>query len=110
MGLKDMGEIFSQVQQMQSKRAELQKSLAARTFEGSSGGGMVTAIATGELRIREIRIEPALLSSGDQAMIQDLTAAAVNLALTAAQEGVQAEFQRLSGGLGIPGMPGGGSS
>lgn len=102
MGLKDMGELFGQVQQMQAKMSELQQSLAQRTFEGSSGGGMVTAVATGELRIREIRIEPSLFEEGDRAMIQDLTAAAVNAALTTAQEGVQDEFRKLTGGLGLP--------
>jgi hypothetical protein len=99
---KDMSQIFGQVQKMQSRMAELQRSLAQRSFEGSSGGGMVTAVATGELRIREIRVEPELFASGDLTMIQDLTAAAVNAALANAQQGVQAEFQRVSGDLGLP--------
>ena len=57
---------------------------------------MVTVVATGALRILEIRIEPSLLESGDASMIQDLTAAAVNAALTNAQRMVQEEFQRAS--------------
>jgi DNA-binding protein YbaB len=41
-------------------------------------------------------------------MIQDLTAAAVNAALDAAQKLVQEEMQRLSGGLLATGQPVGG--
>jgi DNA-binding protein YbaB len=58
---------------------------------------MVTAVATGALRIRELRIEPSLLASADREMIQDLTAAAVNAALAAAERMVQEEMQRAAG-------------
>jgi DNA-binding protein YbaB len=67
---------------------------------------MVTVVATGALRILEIRIEPSLLESGDASMIQDLTAAAVNAALTNAQRMVQEEFQRASIDIQLPGSVG----
>jgi DNA-binding YbaB/EbfC family protein len=92
-----MGELLKRAQEMQQRLAELQKDLARRTAEGSSGGGMVTVVATGELRILEIRIEPELLASGDRDMLQDLIAAAVNAALAAAQRMVQEEMQRAAG-------------
>jgi DNA-binding protein YbaB len=63
---------------------------------------MVTVVATGALRVLEIRIEPSLLESGDARMIQDLTAAAVNAALTNAQRMVQEEFQRASIDIQLP--------
>ena len=92
-----MGELLKRAQEMQQRLAELQKDLARRTAEGSSGGGMVTVVATGELRILEIRIEPELLASGDRDMLQDLIAAVVNAALAAAQRMVQEEMQRAAG-------------
>ena len=81
---------------MQGKLADLQRSLALRTVEASAGGGMVTAVATGALRIREIRSSPPL-AAGDREMLQDLTAAAVNAALAAAERMVQEEMQRATG-------------
>ena len=90
---------------MQSRLGDLQRSLALRTVEASAGGGMVTAVATGALRIRELRIEPELLASGDRDMIQDLTAAAVNAALAAAERMVQEEMQRAAG-LPLSPLPG----
>lgn len=97
MSQPDLGDLLARAQQMQGRLAELQRSLALRTVEASAGGGMVTAVATGALRIRELRIEPALLAGGDRDMVQDLTAAAVNAALAAAERMVQEEMQRAAG-------------
>jgi DNA polymerase-3 subunit gamma/tau len=97
----DLGQLMAKAREMQSRLAELQRELAQRRAEGSAGAGMVTAVATGELRILEVRIESSLVESGDREMIQDLTAAAVNAALANAQRMIQDELQRVSGGLAI---------
>ena len=98
----DLGKLLEKAREAQIKLQALQRELARRSVEGSAGGGMVTAVASGELRILEIRIEPGLLQSGDLAMLQDLTAAAVNAALANAQRMIQEEMQRASAGLGLP--------
>lgn len=102
----DIGELLKQAQKMQERIGEVQEQLATRRFEASSGGGMVTAVVSGQLRVIELRIEPGLIDQNDRAMLQDLAAAAVNAALEKAQRGVQEEFQRVQGSFGIPGMPG----
>jgi len=110
MSQPDIGKILAQAQQMQSRMAELQRELAKRHYEASAGGGMVKAVASGELRIVAIEIEPEFLAKGDRQMVQDLCAAAVNAALGSAQRAVQEELQRLSGGLTLPNiMPPGGA-
>jgi DNA-binding YbaB/EbfC family protein len=98
----DLGELMEKAKQIQSRLAELQRELAVRRFEADAGGGMVKAVVTGALRVLEVRIEHALLESGDREMIQDLTAAAVNAALSKAQATVQQELQRASAGLALP--------
>jgi len=97
MSQPDWGELMKKAQAMQSRMAEVQRDLARRTVEGSAGGGMVVVVATGELRVREVRIEPSLLEGEDLGMIQDLVAAAVNTALANAQKVVQEELQRVAG-------------
>jgi DNA-binding YbaB/EbfC family protein len=106
MSPPDINDVLAQAQQMQERMAALQRGLALRTFEGSAGAGMVTATVTGELRVSKIVIEEQLFAGGDREMIQDLTAAAVNAAMATAQRSVQEELQKLSGGLGLPGMGG----
>ena len=106
MNPADLTELVSRAREAQSKLAELQRELATRRVEGSAGGGMVTVVASGALRILEVRVEPSLLETGDRAMLQDLTAAAVNAALARAQQMVQEELQKASAGLALPGTPG----
>ena len=106
MSQPDMGELLKRAQEMQQRMAELQRDLARRTAEGSAGGGMVRAVATGELRIREIHIEPELAASGDREMLQDLVAAAVNQALAAAQQMVQEAMQKAAGPFSMMQGPG----
>ena len=102
MSLPDLGKLLGQAQQIQAKLALLKRDLAARRYEGTAGGGMVVAVVTGELRVLEVKIERPLIESGDRDMIQDLCAAAVNAALANAQQGAQAEMQRLTSSLGLP--------
>lgn len=106
MNPPNLDELFEKAREAQTKLQELQRDLALRRVEGSAGGGMVTAVASGALRVLEIRIEPSLIASGDHEMIQDLTAAAVNAALANAQRMIQEEMQRASSRLAVP-LPGG---
>ena len=104
--MADLAQLFAKAQEAQTKLAELQHKLAAQRIEGSAGGGMVRAEVSGALRVLSISIEPALIASGDHQMLQDLTAAAVNAAISNAQRLVQEEMQKASAGLGLP-LPGG---
>ena len=99
MSQPDLSELLAKAKQMQARLAEVQRDLAQRRIEGAAGGGMVTVVVTGDLRVLEIRIEPSLVAAGDREMIQDLTAAAVNAALANAQRVVQEELQREQGAL-----------
>ncbi|MDG2332890.1 MAG: YbaB/EbfC family nucleoid-associated protein [Myxococcota bacterium] len=103
MSTPDMNEILKQAQRVQERMADLQRDLMRRRYEASSGGGMATAVVSGQLRVLELRIEPSLVADGDLPMIQDLAAAAVNAALEKAQAGVQEELQQLQGSMMPPG-------
>lgn len=98
MSQVDLAQWLARAQAVQQRVERLRRELAGRSVEASAGAGLVTAVATGELRIRELRIDPSLIEGGDRALLQDLVAAAVNQALHRAQEMVQAELQRAAGG------------
>jgi DNA-binding YbaB/EbfC family protein len=95
MNPNDMQEMMQRAQEMQSRMGDLQRELAARHFDASAGGGMVEATVSGGLRVISIKIEPSLVAADDQAMLQDLIAAAVNAALGKAQESVSQELARV---------------
>ena len=102
MNPQDLGRLMERAREVQTRLASLQEELAVRRFEGAAGGGMVTAVVSGALRVLEVRIEPSLLESGDREMLQDLTAAALNAALHHAQTSVQAELQRAGASFALP--------
>ena len=57
-----------------------------------------------QLNLVSITIDPELLNEEDLEMVQDLIVAATNAALTKASEMVDAELEKVTGGLKIPGL------
>jgi DNA-binding YbaB/EbfC family protein len=98
------GNIVKQAQQLQERLAKVQEDAAARTAEGSAGGGMVKATVNGRLELLRIHIEPSVLQGGDTQMLEDLIIAAVNQGIRAAQQQMADEMSKLTGGLKIPGL------
>ena len=106
MAAKGIGDLMRQAQKLQTQMAKVQEEMAEKTVEGSSGGGMVTVIASGKLEVVGVTIDPEVIDPDDIEMLQDLVVAAVNDALRKAQEMVSGEMGKLTGGLGIniPGL------
>jgi nucleoid-associated protein EbfC len=102
--MKGLGKMMKQAQQLQSKMFKLQEELAEKTVETSSGGGMVKIVANGKQQLVSIQIEHEVVDPDDVEMLQDLILAAVNDALTKAQEMVSEEMSKLTGGMSIPGL------
>jgi len=101
--MKNLGALMKQAQEMQSKMAELQERLSAMTVEGQSGGGMVRVALSGKGEMRSIKIDPALVDPQEVEVLEDLVVAAVNDARAKVDQESQAEMQKLTGGLSLPG-------
>jgi len=101
---KNIGNILKQAQKMQEKMAEIQNEAAAKTIQASSGGGMVTATVNGKQEVVSITIDPAVVSTDDIEMLQDLIVAAVNEGLKRSQQMLSEEMGKVTGGLNIPGL------
>ena len=102
----NMQQMLKQVQQMQQDMAAAQEALKDETVEASAGGGMVSAVVTGDLVVKEIRIDPQAIDPDDPEMLADLVLAAVNEALRSAQELAATKLGNVTGGLGNLGLPG----
>jgi len=102
--MKGMGNMMKQAQKLQAKMMRMQEELADKTVETTAGGGMVTVVANGKQQVVSIQIEKEVVDPDDVEMLQDLVLAAVNDALTKAQEMASAEMSKLTGGLNIPGL------
>jgi hypothetical protein len=104
MSKKMLGDIMREAQKLQGKIAEMQEEAKKKTVEATAGGGMVSVVASGAGEIISIKIEKDVVNPDDIEMLQDLILAAVNEALRRAQEMVNSEMSKLTGGLQIPGL------
>jgi DNA-binding YbaB/EbfC family protein len=100
----NMGNIMKQAQALQEQLAKVQEQAAAKTVQGSAGGGMVTVTANGGMQIVAVKIDPEVIKSGDVEMLQDLIVAAAGEALRKAKDMMADEMKSITGGLNIPGL------
>jgi DNA-binding YbaB/EbfC family protein len=96
--------LFKQAQSMQKNLLKLREEMKERIVEGASGGGLVTAFANGNGELVKVTIKPEAVDPSDLAMLEDLIVAAVAKAQEAAQALQQAEMQKVTGGMSLPGL------
>ena len=89
-GGMNMQQLMKQAQKMQAemqdKMERAQEELENTTLTGTSGGGMVEVTCTGTKKITGVKIKPEIVDPDDIEMLEDLTLAAVNDALSKADE------------------------
>ena len=101
----NMQQMLKQVQKMQQDMMAAQEQLKHEEVEASAGGGMVTVKVTGDLVVKEVRIDPSAVDPEDVELLQDMVLAATNEALRAAKQLEQQRLGGLAGGQGLlPGM------
>jgi DNA-binding YbaB/EbfC family protein len=92
-------QMMRQLAQMQQAMAAAQAEIAAATVTGTSGGGMVTVIASGSGQVTAITIDPAAVDVDDLEMLEDMLVAAVNDARRAGEALSQQRMGAVTGGL-----------
>jgi DNA-binding YbaB/EbfC family protein len=102
----NLNQMMKQVQQMQAEMMKAQEELKSEVVEASAGGGMVTVKITGDLQLREVKIDPDAVDPDDVELLQDMILAATNEAIRSAQELAANRMGGLTGGLGELGLPG----
>jgi DNA-binding YbaB/EbfC family protein len=101
-GLADMAGMMKKAQEMQSRLAELQETLATRTVTGESGAGLVRATATARGELTGLTIDPSIFVPSEKEVAEDLILAAIKDAQAKAQQLSADEMARLTESLGIP--------
>jgi DNA-binding YbaB/EbfC family protein len=96
--------IQSMMEQARQMQERLQKQMAEMKVEATAGGGMVTVVVDGSKKLQSIRLDPAVVSSDDLEMLQDLILAAVNDAQRKVDEQLGQSMSGLMGGLKLPGL------
>jgi nucleoid-associated protein EbfC len=110
--MPNMQQMMAQVQKMQKDMELAQEELKSEVVETSAGGGMVTVQVSGDLQVRELRIDPSAVDPEDVEILQDMVLACVNEGLRMAQELAESKLGGATagldlgglGGLGLPGL------
>lgn len=97
-----MRQLMEQAQQMQQQFAAAQEELAAKTYEGTAGGGAVTVVVSGAGSLVSVDFDPSVLDPEDPEMAGDLVVAAANQAFAAATE----DATEAMGGMDLGGLLG----
>lgn len=100
----DMKQMMRQAQKMQKELNKAQEEIATMTFEATAGGGMVKAVASGDMNITSLTIDPDAVDPEDVEMLQDMVVAAVNEALRGVSEMSNQRMNAVTGGMNIPGL------
>lgn len=98
-----MSELMRQASRMQRKVDQRKKELKDETVEVGVGNDQVKVTANGGHEIVKVVISPELLTAENLEMTQDLLVAGVNAALKKAQEMVDAEVEKVTKGIKMPG-------
>ncbi|MEG0015902.1 MAG: YbaB/EbfC family nucleoid-associated protein [Gordonibacter sp.] len=100
----DMKKMRKQAQRMQAEMAKAQEEIKDLEFEATAGGGAVKAVATGDMALKSISIDPEAVDPEDVEMLEATVLAAVNEALRGVSDISAQRMQAATGGMNIPGL------
>ncbi len=103
-GPQNMNAMIRQAQKMQEDMETLQADLDAREYDISAGGGVIGVKINGRREILSIDIKPEVVDPDDIETLSDLLVAAVNEAIKRVDETNNAEMQKVTGNISMPGL------
>mgnify|MGYP002524520661 FL=1 len=103
-GPQNMQAMIKQAQKMQEDMENLKAELDEREYDISAGGGAVAVKINGKKEILSIDIKPEIVDPDDVETLSDILVAAVNEAIKRVETTNDAEMQKITGSLGMPGL------
>lgn len=91
----DMNALLAQAQQMQADMVKAQEDQASRTFDGTAGGGLVTATVSGLGDLLNLEISPEAWDPEDTETLSALIIAAFRAAKAESDGAAQASMPQM---------------
>jgi DNA-binding YbaB/EbfC family protein len=104
--MPNVQQMMQQVQKMQKDMEAAQEELRNEVVQASAGGGMVTVKVSGDMEVREVRIDPSAVDPDDAEILADMVLAATNEALRMAQQLAERKLGGATSGLDLGGLSG----
>ncbi len=96
--------MMKKIQQMQEEMTRVQQECENAEYQASAGGGAIDVTVNGKHQLVSVKIQPDVVDPEDVEMLEDLLVAAVNEAMRKADETMEREMGKLTGGMNIPGL------
>lgn len=90
------GNMMKQAQKMQEEFLKMQQELENTEFSATAGGGAVKATMVGTRSLKSIEISPDAVDPDDVEMLRDLIVAAVNEAISKADDATNSAMSKLT--------------
>ncbi len=103
-GLSNFASLMKNAQQIGGKAEEIRQRLRSERVTGTAGAGLIEVEANGLGEILRMRIDPQLIQSQDQDMIESLAPAAINQALEKSKQLHAQALQSMLGDMELPGL------
>ena len=95
---------IKQARELKSKMDRIQKEMEKTIVEGEGGKGAVKVTMTGQMKIKSVKIDPALLDPKNEKKVEEYVQKAVADAIDKSQKEAAKQLKELTGGLKIPGL------
>ena len=95
-GMGGGGKMMKQAQKMQEEFLKMQQELENTEFSATAGGGAVKATMVGTRSLKSIEISPDAVDPDDVEMLQDMIVAAVNEAISKADDATNKAMSKIT--------------
>ncbi len=92
----EFDKILEEAQKMQAKIQKAQEEIANSEFVGEASNGLVKVTISGNLKVKEVKIDPTTVNKDDVEMLEELLMIAVNDALNKVEEKSQKSLAPMS--------------
>ena len=95
-GMGGGGNMMKQAKKMQAEFLKMQQELENTEFSATAGGGAVKATMVGTRSLKSIEISPDAVDPDDVEMLQDMIVAAVNEAISKADDATNKAMSKIT--------------
>ncbi len=92
----EFDKILEKAQKMQAKIQKVQEEIANSEFIGEASNGLVKVTISGNLKVKEVKIDPTTVNKDDVEMLEELLMIAMNDALNKVEEKSQNSLAPMS--------------
>ena len=100
----DINKLMQEAQKMQAQMQKAQADMAKQEFVGKASNGLVEVVVSGEMKVKEVKLDPDVVDKENIEMLRDMIVIAINDAFKKVEDASAANLSDLTKGLNIPGM------